>query len=104
MPQNELLEEIFRCFKKYEYWSLKNLIREIRQPEIYLKQTLEKVAHLIKSGRFSGQWQLTPSSKAEQAIEHVKSEQAPELASPKISDMEFDDGEDEVEEMEDVVS
>ena len=96
------MEEIFKCFKSYEYWSLKNLIREIRQPEIYLKQTLERVAHLIKSGRFSGQWQLKPESKLE-GFEHVKLEQAPEVASPKASDVEFEEGEDENVEMEDVV-
>lgn len=95
MPVNELMEEIFRCFKRYEYWSLKNLVREIRQPEVFLKQNLERVAHLIKSGRFSGQWQLKPDSKHEEGFDNVKSEQAPEVASPKVSDVEFEDGEEE---------
>ena len=63
MPQNELLDKIFACFSKYNYWSMKALRAELQQPEAYLRETLEKVAVLAKSGRFATQWSLKPENK-----------------------------------------
>lgn len=63
MPQNELLDRIFDCFRKYNYWSMKALRAELQQPEAYLRETLEKVAVLAKSGRFATQWSLKPENK-----------------------------------------
>src|SRR4051794_9266921 len=63
MPQNELLDRIFDCFRKYNYWSMKALRAELQQPEAYLRETLEKVAILAKSGRFATQWSLKPENK-----------------------------------------
>lgn len=63
MPQNELLDRIFDCFRKYNYWSMKALRAELQQPEVYLKETLEKVAVLAKSGRFATNWSLKPENK-----------------------------------------
>ena len=101
MPQNELLDAIFKCFKQYEFYSLKRLHSDLKQPEVYLRQTLELVAHSIKSGRHSGLWQLKPESK-HQGYENSKPEQAPEVASPGVSDMEMDELDDDNVEMEDV--
>ncbi|KAK6584785.1 hypothetical protein PZA11_003009 [Diplocarpon coronariae] len=63
MPQNELLDRIFDCFRKYNYWSMKALRSELQQPEVYLRETLEKIAVLAKSGRFATQWSLRPENK-----------------------------------------
>ncbi|TAQ91543.1 hypothetical protein B7494_g170 [Chlorociboria aeruginascens] len=63
MPQNELLDKIFNCFRKYNYWSMKALRAELQQPEQYLRETLEKVAVLAKSGRFATQWSLKQENK-----------------------------------------
>ncbi|KAK2629416.1 hypothetical protein QTJ16_000236 [Diplocarpon rosae] len=63
MPQNELLDRIFDCFRKYNYWSMKALRAELQQPEVYLRETLEKIAVLAKSGRFATQWSLRPENK-----------------------------------------
>jgi transcription initiation factor TFIIF subunit beta len=63
MPQNELLDLIFNCFRRYNYWSMKALRAELKQPEAYLRETLEKVADLAKSGRFAMQWTLKPENK-----------------------------------------
>ncbi|MCJ1396405.1 hypothetical protein MMC18_009295 [Xylographa bjoerkii] len=58
MPQNELVDLILDCFKRYNYWPLKSLKAELNQPESYLKQTLEKVAHLVRQGTHAMTWQL----------------------------------------------
>lgn len=62
MPQNELLDRIFECFRQYQYWPFKTLKAKLQQPEAYLKQTLEMVAHLVKSGDFAMTWELKPEA------------------------------------------
>jgi transcription initiation factor TFIIF subunit beta len=63
MPQNELLDLIYECFREYKYWPFKALKARLRQPEAYLKQTLEMVAHLVKSGDFALTWELKPEAR-----------------------------------------
>lgn len=63
MPQNELLDLIYQAFREYKYWPFKTLKARLRQPEVYLKQTLEMVAHLVKSGDFAMTWELKPEAK-----------------------------------------
>lgn len=62
IPENELMDKIFNCFEKYQYWSLKSLRAQLKQPEAYLRQTLEKIAILNKSGRFANNWSLKPEN------------------------------------------
>lgn len=63
MPQNELLDLIYQCFREYRYWPFKALKARLQQPESYLKQTLELTAHLVKSGDFAMTWELKPEAK-----------------------------------------
>lgn len=63
MPQNELIDLIYQCFREYKYWPFKALKVRLRQPESYLKQTLEMVAHLVKSGDFAMTWELKPEAR-----------------------------------------
>jgi transcription initiation factor TFIIF subunit beta len=63
MPQNELLDLIYGCFREYRYWPFKSLKQRLRQPEAYLKQTLEIVAHLVKTGDFANTWELKPEAR-----------------------------------------
>lgn len=58
IPENELLDIIIEKFSTYRYWSFRNLRAEIRQPEAYLKQTLEKVAKHIRQGDFANTYTL----------------------------------------------
>lgn len=80
MPQNELLDRIFGCFREYQYWPFKALKARLMQPEAYLKQTLEMVAHLVKSGDFAMTWELKPEAQQTnyaQMPHAVKAEMAP---------------------------
>ncbi|KAH8429860.1 uncharacterized protein LDX57_007532 [Aspergillus melleus] len=63
MPQNELLDLIYQCFREFRYWPFKALKARLQQPEAYLKQTLELTAHLVKSGDFAMTWELKPEAK-----------------------------------------
>lgn len=58
MSLDLLLDEIVKCFKQYEYWSLKAFKAHLKQPESYLKETLENIATLHKRGPMTGKWQL----------------------------------------------
>lgn len=63
MPQNELLDVLFGLFRQYQYWPFKVLKAKTQQPEAYLKQTLEMIAHLVKSGDYAMTWELKPEAK-----------------------------------------
>lgn len=60
MPQNELLDRIFECFNQHRYWPFQTLKQRLEQPEAYLKQVLEMVAHMIKQGELANKWELRP--------------------------------------------
>lgn len=99
MPKNELLDALFDLFRQYEYWTLKGLREKVNQPETYLKETLESIATLIKTGTFALKWTLKPEYK-EKGIETVKQQLKQEGID---EDGPGDDGDDDdEEEMEDV--
>lgn len=62
MPLNELRDAIFACFREFTYWSMKALRNRLQQPEAYLRETLDGMALLARSGRFNGHWFLKPES------------------------------------------
>lgn len=103
MPENELMDAIFGCFKQYEFWPWKSLLHAIRQPESYLREKLEEVAHLVKGGKRNGKWQLKPASERIGNYVIPKAEDAPEVASPRMSDIEVEEADEENVEMEDVL-
>lgn len=110
MPQNVLLDRIYECFQKYRYWSLKSLRNELHQPEAYLKEVLEPIAQLVRSGPFAMTYTLNPESNYTtysnaQSYDNVRNEEAPDA--DYGSDGEGDTGDDDDEEdeakMEDVM-
>lgn len=94
MPQNELLDLIYQCFREYRYWPFKNLKARLRQPEAYLKQTLEMVAHLVKSGDFAMTWELKPEAKESNYANAMGYGEAKEELPPG-TDLNFDEGSEE---------
>lgn len=63
MPKKDLLDLLFRLFDEYEYWSIKGLRERTRQPESYLKESLESIANLIKKGPYASRYNLKPEYK-----------------------------------------
>ncbi|GAB7342593.1 hypothetical protein MBLNU457_g0766t1 [Dothideomycetes sp. NU457] len=90
ISENELLDALQQCFREYRYWSLRTLRQRLKQPEAYIRQNLEKIGELVKSGsRFAGNWKLTDVyEKTVRGGLSVKEEAAEEGLSE-------DDGEDE---------
>lgn len=88
MPQNELLDRIFGCFRQYSHWRTQDLREQLQQPEQYLKQTLELVAQMVKQGDFTGTWTLKPEAQQSNYDLLPKAEVAP-------AGEHFDDGSDD---------
>ncbi|CAM1507087.1 Fc.00g067280.m01.CDS01 [Cosmosporella sp. VM-42] len=93
IPKNQLLDLIFACFRQYQYWSMKALRQKLQQPDTYLRQTLEEIAVLNKSGRFANHYCLSD------AYRDKGGNDAKEAAAETVDDGDDDDG----EEMEDVL-
>lgn len=102
IPQNELLDLIYDCFKEYTYWPMRSLKERLNQPEAYLKETLEMVAMMNRSGPHALQWQLKPEARETRYVEagffdKVKDEAAPEVENAGL------DGADDIDEEEDSI-
>ncbi|KAH3674943.1 hypothetical protein WICMUC_002963 [Wickerhamomyces mucosus] len=100
IPQKELLDLLFKLFDEYDYWSLKGLKERTKQPEIYLKETLDQIAQLIKKGPYIGKWALKKEFK--ELKDQERAERLGELNTGD-NDEEEEEENDEDLEMEDVV-
>lgn len=98
MPQKDLFDLLFKLFDEYDYWSLKGLKERTKQPEVYLKETLEQVAVLIKKGPYALKYALKREYK--ELKDQERADRLGELA--KDDDDDDEDNEEDVE-MEDVV-
>ncbi|TFA98087.1 Transcription initiation factor IIF subunit beta [Trichoderma ghanense] len=94
IPKNQLLDLIFDCFRQYQYWSMKALRQRTQQPDSYLRQVLEEVAVLNKSGPFANHYCLS------EAYRDKGGNDAKEAAAEAMDE---DGDDDEGEEMEDVL-
>lgn len=101
IAQNELMDLIFDCFKDFKYWTLASLRARLPQPESFLKETLEKIAILMRAGTMTGKYQLKPEYTNTDAgtFDNVKAEAAPDMELGMLGMAE----DDEDEEMEDVL-
>lgn len=101
MPQKDLFDMLFKMFDEYDYWSLKGIKERTQQPEIYLKETLDQIANLIKKGPYALKYALKKEYKELKDKERAaKLGELGEVEEPSGSEEE--ENEDEVE-MEDVV-
>jgi len=109
MPRNELLDRIFKCFRQWNYWSMASFRAELKQPEAYIRETLDTIADLAKSGPYAMKWTLKPENKlanSEDAIDTVAPESTVGLEDndeSDLGDVEGEDDDDENVKMEDVL-
>ena len=103
MPQNELLDLIYDCFKEYTYWPMRSLRERLKQPEAYLKETLEMMAMMNKSGPHALQWQLKPEARETRYAEIGFFDKVKDEAAPEVEGGTGFDGVDEMDEDDDNV-
>ncbi|KAI1379395.1 transcription initiation factor IIF, beta subunit-domain-containing protein [Hypoxylon crocopeplum] len=63
VPKSELRDRIFKCFEQFNYWSMKAFKQTLNQPEAWLRENLEEIAILHKTGRFANHWELNADHK-----------------------------------------
>ncbi|KAI3403754.2 hypothetical protein KGF56_003479 [Candida oxycetoniae] len=98
MPKKDLLDLLFRLFEEYEYWSMKGLKEKTKQPESYLKESLDSIATLIKKGPYTSKYALKAEYKRLR-----DAEKAARLGLDEEQDKENEDDDVEDEDMEEVV-
>ncbi|ORY66289.1 transcription initiation factor IIF, beta subunit-domain-containing protein [Pseudomassariella vexata] len=96
LDQAVIRDKIFAAFKKYKYWTLKAFKQNLNQPEAWLRENLDVVAVLHKSGPFANHWELRPEYGQDDSLDAQAAEAAPDQDD---DDSEFDGD----EEMEDVM-
>ena len=58
MDRNDLVSEIFNLFSIKDFWTNKELVVKLDQPENYLKEVLNEMCNFIKSGPRKGSYEL----------------------------------------------
>ncbi|KAL1841208.1 hypothetical protein VTJ49DRAFT_7329 [Mycothermus thermophilus] len=99
-PENQLLDAIAKCFSEHKYWSVKAFRGRIPQPEAYIREGLEKVAVLHRTGTFANHWSLKPEY---QSMVASLPKPADDAAAPQPDAAPSDEEEDEDIKMEDVL-
>ncbi|KXH39463.1 transcription initiation factor IIF [Colletotrichum salicis] len=84
MSEEQLLDGLMEAFRKYEYWKMSILKARFDQPEAFLRQTLEKIAVLNRSGIHANEWSLQEHLKS--MASGATSETAPEEAAAEDDD------------------
>jgi len=102
MPRNQLLDMLFSLFREQPRWPIKGLRERTQQPEVYLKEILNEIASLHRSGEHNGLWELSEVFKTD----GIKAENVPlpsgSQADVKMDDYDEDEDDDEDEDMEEV--
>ncbi len=60
MDKEELKKEIFNLFTEKDFWTNKELVAKLDQPENYLKDVLSEMCNYIRSGPKKGCYELKP--------------------------------------------
>lgn len=89
MPEDQLLDALQECFRQYPYWSITALRQHLRQPDVWIKEVLEKIAVLIRSGQFHGNYKLNDNTAR---LLNIQDMELKEEAAPVQSEMESDQG------------
>lgn len=89
MSEPELLDALYKCFRRYKYCGLKYLKNELRQPEAYIRQTLEKIATLVRSGDAAMNYVLRPEF---EGMAGVKKDEVKEETAVVKSEAELTEG------------
>ncbi|KAI6797346.1 hypothetical protein KC361_g3924 [Hortaea werneckii] len=60
LERSQLMDALGQCFRRYRYCSMRFLRNELKQPEAWIKENLEQIATLVRSGDFAMNWVLKP--------------------------------------------
>ncbi|EJU05092.1 hypothetical protein DACRYDRAFT_98779 [Dacryopinax primogenitus] len=92
MPRNELMDLLFPLFRSNDNWSIRDLRNRTRQPEAYLREVLQEIGFLHRTGTFANMWSLLPAYKGRAA---ASTGEVPEIKAEGEGDMEMLEEDDE---------
>lgn len=90
---------LLELFRYYQYWGLRELKKKTNQPDAYLRDVLNEIATMWKSGDLNGKWELKPEFKERDAVANDVEGMAPDA---EDSEPEVAEDDDENETFEDV--
>lgn len=93
-PENKLMDELAKCFAMHKYWSIKAFRNKIPQPEAFIRECLEKIAELNRSGPFANHWSLAKGN--EGLVQNLNPSVPADAAAPNPADDIASGDEDEV--------
>jgi transcription initiation factor TFIIF subunit beta len=101
VPKSELLDRLLACFMRHRIWGLRDIKVEVNQPEAYVREGLQDVAFMWKSGDWNGKWELKPEFKARDAqlLNPTNSGVAPEAEESDFERSGKDEDDDDDEKM-----
>ncbi|PNH47686.1 hypothetical protein VD0004_g716 [Verticillium dahliae] len=90
MDETELREALLDAFtNRFQYWKMSVLKATFNQPEAYLRQELEKIAVMNRSGPHSNEWEIKPEFKLIQ--NQALDQSAPDAVADDDDDMDMED-------------
>ncbi|KAK8048582.1 transcription factor IIF beta subunit [Apiospora phragmitis] len=103
LEQSQLRDALSACFRKWRYWTMKAFKQQLNQPEAWLRENLEQIATLHKSGAFANHWELNDVYKSivSSSGEVAQSGAAPGDLGDDDSELDGDDDDENIQ-MEDV--
>lgn len=75
-----VMERLFALFEKHQYYNIKDLVKETRQPVTYLKEVLNEFCHYNLKNPHKNMWELKPEYR------HYKQEEKPKEKESSSSD------------------
>ena len=103
MDKQALQTALHSAFARHRIWRIKDLQRDVKQPEFYLRGVLDEMAFQHKAGDWSGMWEMKAEYRESHAAdlqEQFEGELAPERDDADITD---DVGEDDNVDFEDAL-
>ncbi|KAK3336593.1 putative transcription initiation factor [Cercophora scortea] len=102
-PENQLMDQLAKCFSEHRYWSIRAFRSKIPQPEAFIRECLEQIAHLHRAGAFANHWSLKPEYQSMISKNNLPQPVNDAAAPRPDADMASEDEDEEDIKMEDVV-
>lgn len=76
--KEKVMETLFALFEKHQYYNIKDLVKETRQPVTYLKEILKEVCNYNLKNPHKNMWELKPEYRHYKGAEEDADDPKPE--------------------------
>lgn len=71
MDEESLMKAMLAAFREHRFWGLRDMRARVNQPEAFVKEMLERIAVMHKSGDFNGRWELKAENKGDEGLRNA---------------------------------